>query len=689
MIVVETGTQDAKSFDAKILFASQLARLGYSVGIDENTLPEDLDRSQKFELAPYLTRISEIEVSGLVVIGAENISDETMMLIRSYKIGDDIKLSATGRFEDYQALIGSSSKIAYATGREANVVDLNDLQKQQLLTTSISPLAASDTGVQRTAKTTPELFVYLTPEGLEDPLVLPVLGAMDHLAGFNLNIVIAGIGKEQIRKSKYATLSVYGIAEFSPATFAAMADVAAFFGEGVPGERMACFALDLMRSAGVVIDCTQSAGFVSSGAPVLRGPEDLTALANYLQNTVLTNLNQLGLEAQASEWIESNSFERLETALELPVSAKNELLPSRPSRTMFMPTNGNGLGHAQRCSLIASELKDRDNVAFAAFPSCINLINDKGFRCVPLVQKSDLHAEDYANDLVNYLRLNRTLRRGDQLVFDGGYVFDSVYRTIVENGLSATWIRRGLWRAGQIRESAFGRETAFQQVIVPSEAFDELNTAYTFGPNIHTVGPVLQSSDMGGGDIESLRSALADNLGHDFDELVVTMLGGGVAVDRSAQMQTLAALLERRPDCLHLVVVWPGSKLSNGLSGWKNTRVVKTRNALKLCQSADLVVSAAGYNSFHEILYHGIPSILIPQMAPFMDDQERRARAASERGLASTVLGHEMLMLERELTAHLDGGKSASIRQALEQTAFPARGNGAAARIIEKGLSNE
>jgi predicted glycosyltransferase len=123
--------------------------------------------------------------------------------------------------------------------------------------------------------------------------------------------------------------------------------------------------------------------------------------------------------------------------------------------------------------------------------------------------------------------------------------------------------------------------------------------------------------------------------------------------------------------------------------GWKNTRVVKTRNALALSHCADLVVSAAGYNSFHEIMYHGIPSILIPQMAPFMDDQERRARAASERGLASSVLGHEMLLLERELLAHLDDGKSASVRKALIDIELPATGNSAAARLIEKGMCDE
>jgi UDP:flavonoid glycosyltransferase YjiC (YdhE family) len=165
----------------------------------------------------------------------------------------------------------------------------------------------------------------------------------------------------------------------------------------------------------------------------------------------------------------------------------------------------------------------------------------------------------------------------------------------------------------------------------------------------------------------------------------VTMLGGGVASDRTAQIQTISALLDRRPRCLHLVVVWPNSRVSPGHYGWPGTRVVRTHNSLALAAAADLVVSAAGYNSFHELLYHGIPTIFIPQVAPYLDDQERRARAASERGLAETVLSHELLRLERAITAFLDGGEGEAMRNRLRDHVLPEPGNRVAARLIEDG----
>jgi hypothetical protein len=280
------------------------------------------------------------------------------------------------------------------------------------------------------------------------------------------------------------------------------------------------------------------------------------------------------------------------------------------------------------------------------------------------------------------MRLRRALRPGDRLVFDGGYVFDSIYRTVIEKGLDAIWLRRGLWQPDQIHSAALDRESIFRRVIIPTEAFDELNGDMSFGGHIRKVGPIV--ADAPATDRLALRARLADGLGRPFDALVVTMLGGGMAADRTAQMQMLAALLERRKHCLHLVMIWPGSTVPPALYGWRNTVVCRTRNATEVAAAADLVVTAAGYNSFHEALYHRLPAIFVPQMAAFMDDQDRRAKAASDRGLAATVAAHELLLLEREVAAFLDGGKAADIRAALAEISLPERGNRRAAELIEE-----
>ncbi|MCB2095324.1 MAG: hypothetical protein KDE11_13030 [Rhodobacteraceae bacterium] len=681
MILVEAGECSERSHDAKVLFALQLARRGYAVAIDDKGIPQALDRNQKFEIAPLLVEIPPEALTHLVIIGAENIDNETLLRLRDHALGPKVKIFCVGRFADLQALVGSRAKIAYALGREPQMLDLTDAEIKPLMDGTVAPLMAVGSS-ERPPSAVPQLFVYLPPEMLDEPMTLPILGAMDQLAGFRLNLIVTGKSKEQIRATRHEYLSVFSYTEISLTALADMADIVVFFGDSVPGEKMAALALDMMRSSKVVIDGTTRAALVSRGAPALRGPQDLAALPNYLDQTVLVNCAEIGRQAGISAWLKNHAIERLEQRLGLtppdgPGPAK------RKAKTLFVPTNGNGLGHAQRCTLIAAAMENPSDCAFAAFKSCVSLVASKGFAALPLVQRSDEHPEEFANDLLNYLRLQRSLRRGDRLVFDGGYVFDSIYRTIMEKGLEAYWIRRGLWQAGQMSPVSLDRQKAFRRVIVPDEAFGELNAAPGWESNVFHVGPIVQQLPVKSRGPARLKDRLRRHLNVEFDELVVTMLGGGVAADRSAQLQTLCNLFERRASCLHLILVWPGSKVHPGVYAWKNSRAVQTKNALALCQAADLVISAAGYNSFHEILFHGIPAIFVPQMAAYMDDQERRALAASERGLSGTILASEMLLLEREVAAFLDGGKAAEIRRNLKKAELPQPGNRAAAQLIE------
>lgn len=173
--------------------------------------------------------------------------------------------------------------------------------------------------------------------------------------------------------------------------------------------------------------------------------------------------------------------------------------------------------------------------------------------------------------------------------------------------------------------------------------------------NTARVGPIVQQRPETSRD--KLRQSLSERFGIEYSTLLVSALGGGVAVDRSAQLQTLSMMMENRKDCLRLILVWPNTRISSNLYGWSRTRVITTRASAALMTAADLAISAAGYNSFHEILYRRVPTILIPQSAEYMDDQERRSRAAVERGLADMVLAEELLRLEHTVNACLDEGK--------------------------------
>jgi hypothetical protein len=587
--------------------------------------------------------------------------------------------SRSGQFADHQAEVGARTRLAYALGREAVLVDLSVTLGDPIPVLGCCPMTAPDRARAPRPGRTPELFLFLPAEWIDEPQILPLLAALDNVPDFRLSVVMPGVAKDRLKRTRHASLNVFGYSEIGPAALARRADIAAFFGDGIPGERMAHFAVDMMAAGKAVIDCTIDGAFEAYGTPVIRGPAELAALPNFLEFSVIPNLSAIGDAARRSPWITARHFARLEEAAGLSPPRPPAGDPAR--RTVFLPTNGSGLGHAQRCALIArNSYGPTTSCSWPSRAAC-RCWKARGFPCLPLVQKSPDHPEEFANDLVNYARLGRTLARGDHLVFDGGYVFDSIYRAIQQSGCSATWIRRGLWRPGQVADAPIERERAFRSVLVPEEAFPELNVDYSRGAHVRRVGPIVQPPPAL--DRDAVRARLADAFGVPFGTLVVTMLGGGVASDRTAQVQAIAGLLEPRPDCLHLVVVWPHSKVAPGLGGWRNTRLVRTRESLSLAAAADVVLSAVGYNTFHEILYNRIPAILIPQVASYLDDQERRARAASDRGAAETVLAHELLLLERKLRHLLDQGGAEALREAIGRLDLPRTGNAEAARLIE------
>ena len=685
MILIETGPAGERAFEAGLHFAHQLLRRGHAVQLDAHCLPAGLSGTRLYDAAPVLAEPEPGQPSRLLVIGAETLDDSQLARLRALRLEAGCAVQAIGRFDSRQNAIGARARLAYALGREPALLNLAELQPRPLRPTAVAPLFGVDCRAGAGGET--NLVLVLPETMLEQDSMPAALEPLTHMPGLQLLIVTSGKGKGLIRQAPFPLPPAVGFAELAPATLAARASIVAVFGQAVPGAAMAQLCLNAMASGAVVIDGTEAGDIVAGGAPALRGPLNPAALPSYLSGTVMPNAAALGAEAKASPWTAENHLARLEEALGLdaPPRAGGPRRPPRPPRVLFVPTNGVGLGHAQRSALVAEAMGPDAAVGFAAFPSCLPLLQGRGFACHPLVARPDDHPASNRADLVNFLRLRQLVAPGDTLVFDGGYVFDSIFRTLLERGARGVWIRRGLWQAGQTRRTPLEREAFFERVIVPQEAFAELNADYSFGPRLRRVGPIVQQrAQPDTAARRAARAALQERLGRPFRRLLVSMLGGGIAADRSAQLQTICAEAEAHEDWLHLMVLWPNGRMAAGLGAWRRSVPVSTRGALDLCLVADLVVSAAGYNSVHEILYHRLPAIFIPQMAGYTDDQERRAAAAAERGLAVAIGPQDLLQLQRHLADMLEGGQAAALKEALAAADLPAPGNAAAAALIRE-----
>ncbi|MEZ5887034.1 MAG: glycosyltransferase [Paracoccaceae bacterium] len=681
MILIEAGERSVSAFEARLALAGLLRADGYDAVIDEATLPEDLGRHQKYEAAAIVVATGDLVPSHVLILTDGTLDDATLATLHDYRLAPGIPVTLAGRFADRQAELGARARIAYATGREPALIDL----RQQSMTAPVPggrcPGLIGGTGQRRTGSARMRLAIFLPGDIANAPDAAAALQALDHHPKIDLQIILTDGQIGETRPLQSSARNIADLSELPPVAAAAGIDAAAFFGDAMPEERLQLILTQLLGAGRPVIDATMPELLASGGAPVLRGPTDLSALSPYLDRTVLPNLAQIEATLRASPWCATRSVARFADLACLPRPARRTTAPARPRRTLFLPTNGVGLGHAQRCALIAREMKIKP--VFAAFPSCLPLINASGFEAAALVAKSPDHPEPFANDIVNHLRLQRLLADGDTFVFDGGFIFDSVARAIREKDVRSVWIRRGLWQAGATSSAAFDREHLFDRIIIPSEAFAELNRPPGWDDRIRMVGPVVPAAPAAD-PRPDLRDALAEKAGLPFERLVVTMLGAGAAADRTAQLQFLCSLFERRGDVLHLIIVWPGAVVPPGLYSWQRSRVARTTDALAFARAADLVITAAGYNSFHEVLYHRLPAIFIPQMAEFMDDQTRRARAAAERDLARTVDAQELLRLEREVAQLLDMDGAAALRAALETADLPQTGTAEAASLIDE-----
>jgi hypothetical protein len=676
------------------VFASQLEGWGLRAVVHVRSVPEGLSRNVQFDLAPRLRDQPPAPDDRLVILAAERLEDHKLVAWRRLAGDGPRPCIAFGRFANRQSVVATTAKLSYVLGRDPEIVDLNTIGS---VAGDVGP-SAPVFGVPRRGRADvarPRLLV-----------VGPDLGDGRHVAGLEALAVSRTLSAAVLTdgQSKADRLAVHGVGppfyhygEILPASLAERVDVCALFVPLQKNYRLHCLVANLAVAGATLLDCTRDHGIAATSDAFLRGPSEPAALMPFLTTDILPNRRALGEHVRTSTAAARCAGRELRARLAAADGDAHTTAPAEPStgerrpvaapvaKLVIMPTNGVGLGHAQRCVLVADELdRTRLTPVFAVFPSCSRLVENYGFDAMPLIARSALHAESHANDVPNYLRLRALARDAAALVFDGGYVFDSVYRTILEHRLRAVWIRRGLWQAQQDNTTSLDREKAFERVVVPGEAFDELNVAYSHGDHVHVVGPIVRRDPLDDERRGLLRARLAERYGLDFDRLVVTQLGGGVAADRGAQIQAICGVLERRADVLHLVLAWPTAVLEPGWFRWGRTRVVKTHHAGVLAAAADLCITAAGYNAFHEVLYNARVAIFVPQTGTFMDDQRARALAAHERGLAGFLEPHQLMTLQREITRLLDDAARAAVRRRLEALDLPAPGNARAARLVSE-----
>jgi UDP:flavonoid glycosyltransferase YjiC (YdhE family) len=317
-------------------------------------------------------------------------------------------------------------------------------------------------------------------------------------------------------------------------------------------------------------------------------------------------------------------------------------------RVMFITINGVGMGHLTRMLAIAKRCPAPIEPVFVTMSQALKVLREQGYLAefIPSRQYLDCDINQWNRFLCDELNEMISFYDPAVVVFDGNVPYQGIVDALQANPDPwSIWSRRGMWRA--TNDDIVEREKFFDVVVEPGDlaASDDHGITRRHQERTHHVSPIrlLDSADMLSRD-EARRA-----LGMDGERpAVLIQLGAGNNFDYRSIHTTALAHVQQRYDAQIAVGEWliseqrmdlPDQVVS--LPGYPFARYFK---------AFDLAISAVGYNSFHELLFAGIPTIFVPNENMSQDNQFARALFADRHGLAVCVRSKEVY----KLTATID-----------------------------------
>ncbi len=302
--------------------------------------------------------------------------------------------------------------------------------------------------------------------------------------------------------------------------------------------------------------------------------------------------------------------------------------PHRP-RVLLMSSNGVGMGHLTRLLSYAKHLPADVEPYFLSMSQAAPVVGRLGypFEYLPSAKAIGMPPARWRKLFV--ARVVETLDRvrPDVVVFDGTWPYNGTDEIrSVHPQIRWVWSRRGMWRRGRNVEQ-LRKEAWFDTVLEPGDLARPYDQGATATAGAQRVGPVtlLERGDMDAR--EAARAALelpAEG------PMALVSLGAGNINDTASD--TGAAVAALRELGVGICVTQP--EIAVAKAQRRDVHVVRDFPLSRRYAAFDLVISASGYNSFHELMRLGVPSLFIPNQGTALDDQEARARYAADQGWA-------------------------------------------------------
>ena len=334
---------------------------------------------------------------------------------------------------------------------------------------------------------------------------------------------------------------------------------------------------------------------------------------------------------------------------------------SRRLTVVAYAVNGSGLGHLTRMLAILRWIKRLGPLAgvtpeiylLTSSEACAMAL-EEGIAAFKIPSKTVIKNTDIPKE--NYLRLAKQwiwhsigLIRPDILLIDTfpAGTFGELFQAL-DGPKAKVLIYRAVKEAFAKQEAIAALLPLYDRILLPEEAGQPPREILPeLAAKTRRIGPITLRS------LEELRprAEARRRLGVEGDSLAVFLSAGGGG-DPNAE-RVLLSVIEalRAVSGLHLVVgagpLYHGEIVRGRGITWL-TGFFASEDFLGL----DLGISAAGYNSFHELLLAGVPTIFYSQ-EKIADEQFRRVEAATKAGAAFSLPVSEQGTFDKEVLLDL------------------------------------
>lgn len=315
--------------------------------------------------------------------------------------------------------------------------------------------------------------------------------------------------------------------------------------------------------------------------------------------------------------------------------AQSERPARHRRRVLFITINGVGMGHLTRMLAIAKRCPEPLEPVFLTMSQALKVLRQQGYLAEFVPSRKYVgHDVDRWNDFLEE-EVSEMISFYDPavVVFDGNVPYRGIMQAIKSNSDPwYIWSRRGMWRSESL--NIIEREEHFDLVLEPGDlaAPDDHGITARHRQRTCLVDPIrlLDRSDM------LPREEARRKLGLAPDRLTaLVQLGAGNNYDFKSIHKIAFDHLRKNYDAQIAVGEWLIT--DNPIDIPDDAVRMPDYPFAQYFNAFDFAISAVGYNSFHELLFAGIPTILVPNEATEQDNQLARALYADRQGLAACV----------------------------------------------------